>query len=299
MDNTLSALDWSLIQSFLAVAETGSLSAAARRLGASQPTLGRQIRQVETQLGVSLFQRQPRGLKLTPTGVALLEPAKAMQAAMGQIALTAAGQEENIKGTVRITASVFVAQHFLPLIIAHIRQLEPQISIELVASDTSENLLFREADIALRMYRPTQLDVVTRHLGDMPLGMFAATEYLDRRGRPTNIDQLLSQHDLIGYDQDESLIRGMREQGIPAERDWFHTRCDDNVVNWKLVRAGCGVGFSHTYTGLRDELVEQVLPEVPIPALPVWLTAHQVMRQTPRIRRVWDILAEGITPLVS
>lgn len=299
MENTLSTLNWSLIQSFLAVAEEGSLSAAARRLGASQPTLGRQIRQIEAQLGVSLFQRQPRGLNLTPTGVALLEPAKAMQAAMGQIAMTAAGQEENIKGTVRITASVFVAQHFLPQIIAHIRRTEPQISIELVASDTSENLLFHEADIALRMYRPEQLDVVTRHLGDMPLGMFAATKYLDRKGRPRNMDQLLNEHDLIGYDQDETLLRGMREMGIPAEREWFCTRCDDNVVNWKLVRAGCGIGFSQAYTALRDELVEQVLPEVPIPALPVWLTAHQAMRKTPRIRRVWDILAEGIKPFVS
>jgi len=154
MDKHLASLDWSLIQSFLAVAEEGSLSAAARRLGASQPTLGRQIQQIETQPGLSLFHRQPRGLKLTPVGETLLEPAKTMQLAMGQIALTAAGQEQDIKGTVRITASIFVAQNFLP-----------QISIDLVASDTSENLLFREADIALRMYRPEQLDVVTRHLG--------------------------------------------------------------------------------------------------------------------------------------
>jgi DNA-binding transcriptional LysR family regulator len=192
MDKSLSSLDWSLIQSFLAVAEEGSLSAAARRLGASQPTLGRQIQQIETQLGISLFHRQPRGLKLTPIGETLLEPAKTMQAAMGQIALTAAGQEQDIKGAVRITASIFVAQNFLPQVIAKIRQEEPQISIDLVASDTSENLLFREADIALRMYRPEQLDVVTRHLGDMSLGMFGAVEYLDRRGRPTNLDQLLN-----------------------------------------------------------------------------------------------------------
>jgi len=104
---------------------------------------------------------------------------------------------------------------------------------------------------------------------------------------------------LIGYDQDESLIRGMRDLGIPAERGWFSTRCDDNMVNWKLVQAGCSIGFGHIYTGLRDEMVEQVMPEVPIAALPVWLTAHQAMRQTPRIRRVRDMLADGIKAFVS
>jgi DNA-binding transcriptional LysR family regulator len=299
MDKSLANLDWSLLQSFLAVAEEGSLSAAARRLGASQPTLGRRIRQVEQQLGVTLFTRKPRGLQLTDIGQALLPAAQTMRDAAGQMALSAAGQEQQIKGTVRITASVFVSYHILPSIIAQITRQEPDIAIELTPNDASENLLFREADIAIRMYRPTQLDVVAKHLGDLPLGVFGSVDYLNRTGRPETIEDMLNGHDLIGYDADEQILRGMRQMGLDARRDWFHVRCDNNVVYWELLRAGCGLGFSQIYVAMDDPQVEQVLPDLPIPPLPVWLVAHQAMRQTPRIRRVWDMLAEGLSPFVS
>ena len=299
MDKSLANLDWSLLQSFLAVAEEGSLSAAARRLGASQPTLGRQIRQVEQQLGVTLFTRKPRGLQLTDIGQALLPAAQTMREAAVQMALAAAGQEQQIKGTVRITASVFVSHHILPPIIAHIMRQEPDIAIELTPNDASENLLFREADIAIRMYRPTQLDVVAKHLGDLPLGVFGSVDYLNRMGRPETVENMMNGHDLVGYDADEQILRGMRQMGLDARRDWFHIRCDNNVVYWELLRAGCGLGFSQIYVAMDDPQVEQVLPDLPIPPLPVWLVAHQAMRQTPRIRRVWDMLAEGLSPFVS
>ncbi len=299
MDKSLANLDWSLLQSFLAVAEEGSLSAAARRLGASQPTLGRQIRQVEQQLGVTLFTRKPRGLQLTDIGQALLPAAQTMRDAAGQMALAAAGQEQQIKGTVRITASVFVSHHILPPIIAYIMRQEPDIAIELTPNDASENLLFREADIAIRMYRPTQLDVVAKHLGDLPLGVFGSVDYLNRMGRPETVEDMMNGHDLVGYDADEQILRGMRQMGLDARRDWFHIRCDNNVVYWELLRAGCGLGFSQIYVAMDDPQVEQVLPDLPIPPLPVWLVAHQAMRQTPRIRRVWDMLAEGLSPFVS
>ncbi|WP_428547483.1 LysR family transcriptional regulator [Profundibacter sp.] len=299
MDKSLANLDWSLLQSFMAVAEEGSLSAAARRLGASQPTLGRQIRQVEQQLGVTLFTRKPRGLQLTDIGQTLLPAAQTMREAAGQMALAAAGQEQQIKGTVRITASVFVSHHILPPIIAHIMRQEPDIAIELAPNDASENLLFREADIAIRMYRPTQLDVVAKHLGDLPLGVFGSVDYLNRKGRPETIEDMMNGHDLIGYDADEQILRGMRQMGQEAKRDWFRIRCDNNVVYWELLRAGCGLGFSQTYVAMDDPLVEQVLPDLPIPPLPVWLVTHQAMRRTPRIRRVWDMLAEGLSPFVS
>lgn len=299
MDKAFASLDWSLLQSFLAVAEEGSLSAAARKLGASQPTLGRQIKQIEEQLGVTLFHRKPRGFALTDIGTKLLAPARTMRDAASQMSVVAAGQEQQIAGTVRITSSVFVAQHILPPVIARIRHEEPEITIDLLPNDASENLLFREADIALRMYRPTQLDVVTKHLGDLPLGMFGAVEYLNRKGRPKTAEDILNGHDLIGYDRDEQILRGMREMGIAAERDWFHIRCDNNTIYWELLRAGCGLGFSQIYVAQNDPLVEQVLPDLPIAPLPVWLTAHKAMRQTPRIRRVWDMLADGMLPFVS
>ena len=299
MDKTLTSLDWSLLQSFLAVAEQGSLSAAARQLGASQPTLGRQIKQIEDQLGVTLFHRQPRGFALTDIGAELLGPARTMRDAAMRLSLTAAGREQKTSGTVRITASVIVAHFILPPIIAKIRRQYPEISIDLLPNDASDNLLFREADIALRMYRPTQLDMITRHLCDLPLGMFASSEYLNRKGRPQTVEDLLNDHDLVGYDQDEQILRGMRAMGLETHRDWFQTRCDDSITYWALVREGCGIGFAQTSMGRKDCSVEQILPEIKIPPPPIWLTAHQAMRQTPRIRRVWDMLADEIPAFVS
>ncbi len=297
MDKALSSLDWSLVQAFLAVAETGSLSGAARALGTSQPTLGRQIKGIEAQLGAELFRRQPRGFALTKTGADLVAPAQAMRAAVQQIALTAAGQQARLEGTVRITASVATSAMHLPTVIARIRRLEPEIAIELVPSDDSRNLLYREADIAVRMYRPTQLDLVTQHIGDIPLGVFAAKSYLVDRGRPQSLADLPA-HDFVGYDTNPDIINGFAEFGIPVERDFFKTRCDDNIAYWELVRAGCGIGFAQADIGRNDPLIEEIDIGIPLPTLPVWLTAHEAMRQTPRIRRVWDLLAEGLKPLV-
>lgn len=288
-------MDWALVQSFLAVAETGSLSAAARTLGASQPTLGRQVKALEDALGVELFHRQPKGLILTDVGAALVPASQAMRKAAGEIALTAAGRSEELRGVVRLTASVFVSHYLLPPIVRQILDRHPEIELEIVPSDTSENLLFREADIALRMYRPTQLDVVTRHLGDTRLGVFAAQSYLARHPAPQSFAELRD-HRLIGYDRDEDIIRGFAEFGVTMDKHAFAIRCDQNTVYWELVRAGCGIGFGQLETGRHDPDVRQVLPDMELPVLPVWLTAHETMRHTPRIRRVWDMLAEGLAP---
>jgi DNA-binding transcriptional LysR family regulator len=297
MDHSLAHLDWSLVQAFLSVAETGSLSAAARKLNASQPTLGRQIRAMEQQLGADLFDRKPRGLSLTETGVAILGPARIICDAMGQIALTAAGRTSRLEGTVRITSSVAMSVFQLPAIIARLREEEPRITVELVASDTETNLMYREADIAVRLFRPTQLDLVTRHLGDVPLGMFAAKSYLRRRGTPLTATDLLT-HDIIGYDENPAIEAAFRETGFPVDRDFFKLRCDDNIVHWQLIRAGCGIGFVQRSVGRSDPMVQELMLGFPLPVLPVWLTAHEAMRQTPRMRRVWDFLAEGLLPIL-
>lgn len=298
MDKSLTSLDWSLIQAFLAVSETGSLSAAARQLGTSQPTLGRQIKTIETQLGAELFHRQPRGLALTQTGADLVLPAQTMRDAVRQITLTAAGQQARLDGTVRITASVATSAMHLPPIIARIRKLEPQIAIELVPSDDTRNLLYREADIAVRMYRPTQLDLITQHIGDIPLGIFAAKSYLVERGMPQSLADL-PQHDFVGYDTNTDIIEGFKVTGVTVDRDFFKTRCDDNIAYWELVRAGCGIGFAQADIGHADPCIAEIDIGIPMPVLPIWLTAHEAMRQTPRIRRVWELLEQGLRPLVS
>lgn len=298
MDESVDKLDWSLVQTFLAVAETGSLSGAARRLGLSQPTAGRQIRQVEETLSLTLFHRRPRGLVLTETGQALLPHARRMMEGMRGLSLVAAGRAETLSGPVRVTASVFTAHYHLPPILARLRAEEPEISIDLVPSDRSENLLYREADIAVRMYRSEQLDIVTRHLGELSLGFYAAKSYIARRGRPANFDKFF-EHALVGYDRSDLILRGLREWGVEAKRDWFETRTDDHAVYWQLIRAGCGIGIAQLSVADRDPEVERLLPEVPLPTLPLYLAAHEAVRHTPRIRRVWDALAEGLSGIVD
>jgi len=285
-------LDWSLIRSILAVAEAGSLSAAARASGISQPTLGRHIREAEAALALPLFTRTAQGQTLTEAGQAILPAARAMRAAAADLALTAAGRAEGMAGTVRLTASVVVSCHILPPILARLRTAEPGIQIDLVPSDTTENLLFGEADIALRMYRPTQLDLVAQHLGNLPLGLYAAKAYLDRKGRPKTRDDLLSL-DFIGLDRSDQIIRLMAAMGIPVTRSFFPLRCDDPLAYLALVQAGCGIGGVLRRIGDPDPLLERIDGLADLPALPVWLTAAPTLRQSPRLRRVWDALADA------
>lgn len=293
MDN---APDWTLLRSFLAVADTGSLSGAARVLGLSQPTLGRHIAETEAALKLTLFTRTPRGLALSVAGTALLPHARAMQKAAQALSLAAAGRDADMSGTVRITASQIMATYILPAMLADLRMREPQIEIELVPSDITENLLFREADIAVRMYRPTQLDLITKHLIDLPLGLYAAKTYLIRVGRPTTPDEVLAR-DLIGFDRSDQMLRMLQALGITRTRNDFPLRCDDQVVYWNLVRAGCGIGGMQCLVGDADPLVERIAPFVALPSLPVWLTAPEALRQTPRIRRVFDYLVEAFSDL--
>ena len=282
--------DWTLIRSFLAVAEAGSLSAAARATGISQPTLGRHVQAIEAELEVTLFTRTALGQTLTEAGQALLPAARAMQAAAAELALTAKGHASGIEGTVRITASRVVSHMILPPVLARLRQAEPGIQIDLVPSDTTENLLFGEADIALRMYRPTQPDLVARQITELPLGLYAAKAYLDRKGRPASHDDLMRM-DFIGQDRMNQIIRVMSLLGIDVARSFFPVRCDDPLTYVELVRAGCGVGGILRAVGDPDPVLERIDLIPDLPSLPVWLTAAPNLRQSPRLRRVWDALA--------
>ena len=292
MDNL--SPDWTLLRSFLAVAETGSLSSAARMLGQSQPTLGRHIRLLEAQLDLTLFRRVTRGLEPSDAALPLIEVAREMAQQAARLTRLAEGRQEGLKGTVRITASHVLSLSVLPPILSRLRLAEPEIQIELVPSDTSENLLFREADIALRMYRPEQLDIIARHVTDLPLGLYATPGYLARRGAPASIDDLLKL-DFVGYDRDDRMIRLMREMNFTVTRDFFPVRCDDQTVHWELVCAGCGIGGTQRSIGDPDPRVQRVMPDLPLPALPLWLAAPSALRTNPRIRRVWDFLAEALT----
>lgn len=289
-------LDWTYINSFVAVAETGSLSAAARKTRQSQPTVGRHIKAAELALGVALFDRVPNGLALTEAGAGLLGPAQEMAAAALRLQTLAAGQDTRLTGTVRITASVVVSHFLLPPIIARIRQLEPEIEIELAPSDATENLIYREADIAVRMYRPTQLDMITRHVCDQPVALYAARSFLDSHPAPQRVEDL-ADLPFVGFDRSDMIIRAMRELGLSVDRHFFGVRCDDQAAYWQLVCAGCGVGAMQTQIGDAEPSVARVPFQPDLPPLPVWLAATELLRNNARIRRVWDLLAQELIRL--
>ena len=290
MDNP----DWSLIRSFLATARRGSLSAAAQELGLSQPSLGRHISQLEAQLGAALFQRHATGQRITELGKSLLPMAEAMELAAKAIALTAASTEETLQGTVRITASRIVAHFYLPRLIADLLVKEPRLQIEVVATDQSDNLLFHEADIALRMYRPTQPDIVTRHVTDYAMSLYASTDFLHRHGEPQTQAALLALP-FVGFDRSDLILRLMAQFGIERRREDFPIRCDDQLVHWNLVRAGAGIGAIHCRIGDKDPRVQRIAPFLHLPALPLWIATAEQLSQNRRIRRVWDHLVSGLS----
>jgi len=284
--------DWTLWRSFLATVETGSLSAAAARLGATQPTLSRHIHELEQALGLSLFRRVARGLEPTEVALGLIEDAQRMGEAAHALSLKAAGRTEDVAGTVRLAASVVMSNLVLPKIITELREAEPDIQVELVASDEAQNLLRRDADIAVRMFDPTQNALIARRIGASPLGAFGAKRYLDRRGRPQTLAELLD-HDVIGFDRGELILKGYAAHGFPVAREHFPLRVDDQIVYWHLLCAGAGLGFAQCRIAEAAGL-ERLDIGMTLPDLPVWLVLHEDLRAQPRVRRVADFLAERL-----
>ncbi|MDR7144812.1 LysR family transcriptional regulator [Rhizobium sp. BE258] len=289
----MNSLDWTLVRSFLAVVECGSLSKAAKSIAATQPTLSRHVRELEAELGISLFTRSVQGLDPTAAALGLIEDARAMGAAAEALNLKAQGRSQQLSGTVRVTASVIVGNLILPALLATLRQAEPNIQIEIVTSDANQNLLRRDADIAIRMAEPTQNALIARKLGDTPMGLFGAKGYFDRRGRVTSVADLHS-HDLIGLDRSDVLIRGLAAYEVKLARDDFVLRSDDQMVGWHLLLAGGGIGIAQVLLASRYSELEQVDVGLQFRPLPVWLVMSEEVRSSARVRRVADFLSDAL-----
>ena len=286
--------DWALVQSFLAVLDAGSLSAAAKRLGAQQPTLSRQVAALEAQLGAPLFERTGRGVEPTALAQTIAEAARQMAAGADELARRVARKRAMASvGTVRLTTSQVASSYLLPPVLAALQAEEPGIQIELVASNALSNLLRREADIAVRMVRPAQASLVARKLAEIAIVPCAHTSYLARAGTPQKPEQLL-QHRLIGYDRDDTLLRGFAAMGFAVTREHFALRTDDQLAYGRLVASGAGIGFVAQYNMAFWPGVQAVLPQLKIPPLPCWLAVHREIRGNAVVRRVFDFLAEGI-----
>jgi len=287
--------NWALVKSFVAVLDAGSLMGAARKLKAQQPTLSRHIAELEAQLGVPLFERTGRGVMPTMAALAIADAARHMEEGAGTLLRTLAQRTQATTGSVRITTSQVAASYLLPPVLAALRQAEPGIAIELVASNDLTNLLRREADIAVRLVRPVQGSLVAKKLADIPIVACAHTSYLRRAGTPRTPAELLNgAHTLIGYDKDPLILRAAAQMGLPLTREHFALRTDDQLAYGRLVAAGAGIGFAADYNLRHWRGVVPLLPMLKIAPLPCWLAVHREIRGSGVVRRVFEFLAEAI-----
>jgi DNA-binding transcriptional LysR family regulator len=292
-----SQFDWTLVRSFLAALEQGSLLGASRVLGSSQPTVGRHISELESQLGVVLFERTGRGLQPTDMAIRLADSARSMEAGALQLQRKVSGADSGVSGTVRITASQPVACVLLPPLLAKLQLLLPAIQIDLVASNEVSNLLRREADIAIRMVQPDQSTLIAKRIGKVTLGVYAHRDYLQRRGSPRHASEIL-QHTLIGSDRNEDILRGFATMGYPLTRENFAFRSDDFLACWQAVRNGIGIGFVADYVARTDTSIVRLLTSLKITPLPMWLAVHREIRTSKRIRAVYDFLGDEIPAIL-
>ncbi|MCG8545221.1 MAG: LysR family transcriptional regulator [Alphaproteobacteria bacterium] len=286
------SFDWNQARAFLATAEEGSLSAAARAIGQTQPTLSRQVAALEQDLGVTLFERVGRSLSLTQSGLELLDHFRAMGDAANRISLTASGQSQAIEGRVSITATDVMSTYHLPAVLKRLRETAPGIEIEVVASNDIRDLTRREADVAIRHVRPEQPDLIAKLVGETSAHFYAATGYLDMHGRPKTVHDL-SDADFVGFEDPARMIPFLNDLGVPLARDNFKVTTGSGTVFIELVRQGLGISVLTEDTAALVPGLELVLPDFdPIP-VPIWLVTHRELHTSRRIRLVFDLLAES------
>jgi len=284
--------EWDHYRTFLAVIRTGSLSAAARSLGLTQPTAGRHIEALEAALGGgALFTRSPGGLMPTEAALALSPHAEAMALAAEALIRTASGEADAVRGSIRITASEVIGAEVLPAILTDFREDHPDVSIELVLSNTPDDLLRREADIAVRMVRPTQDALLARRIGSLRLGVFAHRRYIQKHGVPSGLDDV--RHAAIGFDRASSVARAAAEMKIPDRRDYFAFRSDSDLAQMAALRAGFGLGVCQLGIGRRDPNLVPLLPGVGFD-LEMWVVMHEDLKANRRMRLMFDHLVDAL-----
>jgi DNA-binding transcriptional LysR family regulator len=282
--------DWNKARAFLVTAEEGSLSAAARALGMAQPTLGRQVDGLEQELGIALFERVGRGLTLTPSGLELLEHVRDMGEAAGRVSLTALGQSQALEGTICISASETYAAVLLPPIIAKLRKMEPGIQVEIVVANHASDLRRREADIAIRNFRPTEPDLIAKKIGDADAVLYATPDYIAEIGNPTKPYDL-RHAEFVNMDHSGMMLKGLNTLGLGLTGANFPLLTESYLVMWELVRQGAAIGILDAHIGDADPVVRRVLPDLEPLVFPIWLVSHRELTTNRRIRMVYDFLA--------
>ena len=288
------AFDWNHLRTFLAVIDAGSLSAAARRLGLTQPTAGRQIASLEASLGVRLFERAGRSLRATPAAADLALRARDMETAARRVALVASGHSEEVAGIVRLTASELYAAHLLPPLLPVLLDAHPGLRIELVATNDLSDLLRREADIAIRNVRPTDADLVARRLPDDRAAFFATPGFVARHGPFASLANL-SGVPFVGFGPSPEFDAQMEKLGITVPEAARRAASRSHVAHWEMARQGLGVGIGPAWLGDGDPALVRAVPSWEPMSFPVWLVARTELRASRRVRIVFDWLAEQLS----
>ncbi|CCN49941.1 putative transcriptional regulator, LysR family [Vibrio nigripulchritudo MADA3029] len=284
-------IDWQWINHFLVVAEQGSLSKAAELLGLSQPTLTRQVQRLEKELGYALFERSTQGLNLTENGHALIQSAQGMSDAADHFLRSAQGNKEELKGTVRISVNELFGHFLLPPALVAFREHNPSIEFEIVISNEASNLSKRDADIAVRMFRHKQHDLVSRVLPSIPLGFYVHQSYIEKHGLP-DLLQTLSEHQIIGFDRFTSFIDEARLHGFELSPNDFSFRSDSLMQHWQLLNQGAGIAATHKGLAEKNPDLVQVLPDMPISELPCHLMVHQDIQTNTKVRTLLNFLGD-------
>ncbi len=287
-------LDWNQLKAFLETAETGSLSAAARKLGLTQPTLSRQVAAIEQRMGVTLFERVGKAMALTPTGLDLLEHARAMGAAAEALGLAATGRSQAVGGVVSVSASDAVAAYLLPPLVRQLHEREPGIAIEVISSNAFSDLLRREADIAIRHVKPEQPDLIARLVREATASFYASEGWVAAHGHP-HTAQEAAHLPFVGSDRSGQFLAYLQGHGLPLTEANFSCYADHSVPHWGLVRQGMGIGVVGDDIAKDIPGVVRVLDDVPPVRFPIWLVTHRELRTSRRIRVVFEALAEGLS----
>lgn len=291
MSNAPKTPDWNHIRAFLATAETGSLSAAARQLGLTQPTLSRQVAALEEDLGILLFERVGRTLELTSAGVELLDHTKQMGEAANLFALTASGQSQSIEGEVRITASDMMSAYILPQFLRELEDTAPNLKIDVIAANDIRDLLRREADIAIRHVRPEQPDLIAKLVVEANASLYGADSYLQRYGTPTTREDL-KDHRFISYGDTAVMLQYLKDLDIHITDDNFHIGSENGLVAWQYALEGFGLSIMDDLVAQRLPAMRRLVTEEELLKYPVWLATHQELHTSRRIRLVFDMLSD-------
>ncbi len=285
--------DWNQARAFLVTAEEGSLSAAARALGLTQPTLSRQVAALEETLGVTLFERIAKSLVLTEAGVELAEHVRAMGDAASRVSLAASGKSQQIEGLVTISTTDLMAAHVLPDILEGLRRKAPGIEVKVLCTNSLSDLRRREADIAIRHVAPDHPDLYARKLRDAPARIYAARSFLEPFGG-TLTKAEAEKLDFIGFDNNEELVRYIRAFGLNVSEANIRLGCPNGVVAWEFVRQGLGLCIMADDIAARCPDVAPAIADMETIHFPIWLVTHRELHTSLRIRTVFDHLAEGL-----